>query len=475
MNPTLPTELTGRVLVAGAGVSGAGCARLLADLGVDTVVADDNADALARVVTAGGGRVTGVSVADARTRLGEYSLVVTSPGWRPDSPLLVDAAAAHLDVIGDVELAYRLDRAEVFGPPRTWLVVTGTNGKTTTTAMLAAMMTHAAADTGRRAQAVGNIGVAVSDALVDPERVDVLVAELSSFQLHWSSELTPDAGVLLNLAEDHIDWHGSFDAYADDKARVLTGPVAVAGIDDPHVRALTTDIAGLISFTLTEPVRGQFGVVDGRLIDHTGDEPVDLAPVESIEPPGPAGIYDALAAAAIARSQGATPAHIAAALDTFTVAGHRGQVVATGGGVRWIDNSKATNPHAADAALAGLDSVIWLAGGQLKGADVTDLITTHAHRLKAVGLLGQDGPAIAAALHELAPDVPVEITDLTDPVAAMDTLVDLITPHLADGDTVLLAPAAASLDMYTGMGQRGDLFTAAAQRVAGAGPKPEES
>ncbi|AKK09217.1 UDP-N-acetylmuramoyl-L-alanine--D-glutamate ligase [Corynebacterium testudinoris] len=462
----IPAELLdGRVLVAGAGVSGRGCARLLADAGVDTIVADDNAQALSLI------DVPGITVAEARARLAEFSLVVTSPGWRPSSPLLVDVAAAGIEVIGDVELAYRLDRTGAFGAPRTWLVVTGTNGKTTTTAMLAAMMDQASARTDRRAEAVGNIGVSVADAIVDKQRIDVLVAELSSFQLHWSSQFTPDAGVLLNLAEDHIDWHGSFDAYANDKARALTGPIAVAGIDDPHVRSLTAGISGLIGFTLEKPGAGQFGVVDGQLVDNTGTIPIALAPIEGIEPAGPAGILDALAAAALARSQGVSPAEIAAALAQFQVADHRGQVVASGGGVRWIDNSKATNPHAAEAALGGLANVIWIAGGQLKGADVSDLVRHHGEALTAAGLLGADAALIAQALAEHAPHVDVFISDSTDPVIAMDELVDWAAARSHPGDTVLLAPAAASLDMYTGMGQRGDLFTAAANRHAPRAPK----
>lgn len=466
-HPILPPELNDRVLIAGAGVSGIGCAALLADLGVDISVADDNADSLLKVRAATGDRAGTLSVAAAREHLGEHSLVVTSPGWRPDSPLLVDAAAAGLEVIGDVELAYRLDRAGVFGAPRTWLVVTGTNGKTTTTAMLEAMM----AQGPRRARAVGNIGVAVADALRDPERVEVLVAELSSFQLHWSSQLIPDAGVLLNLAEDHLDWHGSFGEYTRAKAKVLQGQVAVIGADDPHVVEIAATVergesaASPIGFTLAEPGPGQFGVRGDQLVDNSTGTGIPLAPVAGIEPPGPAGVLDALAAAAVARSQGISPEQIAAALKNFQVAGHRGQVVHRVRGVSFIDNSKATNPHAADSALAGLDSVLWVAGGQLKGAEVDDLIRTHAHRLRAVLLLGVDAPLIEEACARLAPGVPVRRSRHSEAGAAMREVVGWAAELAAAGDTVVLAPAAASLDMFSGMAQRGDLFTEAARAI----------
>lgn len=461
----LPVELRGTVLITGAGVSGLGCAILLHRLGVDVVVADDNPQARDNVLQATNGQARVLEVAQAQAGLGEYHLVVTSPGWRPDSPVLLAAARAGLDVIGDVELAYRLDRAGVFGPPRTWLVVTGTNGKTTTTAMLADMMAQA----GPRSQAVGNIGVAVTDALVAEERIEVLVAELSSFQLHWSSQLTPDAGVLLNLAQDHIDWHGGFAEYAAAKARVLTGPVAVAGIDDTAVVEQLNQIepADPIGFTLGVPAEGQFGVVDGQLVDNTTGQQLPLAPAEGIEPHGPAGVLDALAAAAVARSQGVTPEQIATALRQFRVDGHRGQVVHHADGVDFIDNSKATNPHAADSALAGLASVIWVAGGQLKGADVHELIRTHAAKLKAVLLLGVDRRIFADTLAEVAPQVPVHLSDSTDPADAMTELIERAAAMLAPGDSVVLAPAAASLDMYTGMAQRGDLFTAAVHAKMG--------
>lgn len=466
--PARPSQeiVSGTVMVAGAGVSGVGVARLLVDLGVDVVIVDANTTALDRAVEATG--AAAMDPATAEARLQEFSCVVTSPGWRPDSPLLIAAHDAGLEVYGDVELFYRLDAAGTFGKPRTWLVVTGTNGKTTTTGMLAAMMTKA----GRSTQAVGNIGVSIAEALVNPQRIDVLVVEASSFQLHWSSKLAPNVGVLLNLADDHIDWHGSFAHYAADKAKVFGGAIAIAGIDDEHVREQVARLGITpIGFTLAPPEPRQVGVHDGMIVDYTGDEPVVIAPVEGIEPAGEAGIYDALAAAAAARAAGAAPEAIAQALKEFKVAGHRGQVVA-----RWfdnhgveiiaIDNSKATNPHAADSALSGHDSVVWVAGGQLKDADVVPLVKKHAHRLKAVALLGVDREIIAAAVREYAPEAVIMATENTDPVQAMDEVVAWAVAQATGKDAVILAPAAASLDMYSGMGQRGTLFAeAVASRV----------
>lgn len=470
----------GTILIAGAGVSGMGMAKLLVGLGAQCVVADDDDARRAAVEAATGvGTVSATDLAnpDAAPNLSDYSLVVTSPGWRPDSPLLVAAADSGLEVIGDVEMCFRLDRAEAFGPKRDWLVVTGTNGKTTTTGMLAAMMQQATADTGKRAVACGNIGVAVADALADPERVDVLVAELSSFQLHWSSELVPDAGVLLNLADDHLDWHGSFDAYAEAKAKVLTGPIAVAGIDDPEVVRFV-ELSGrhdVIGFTLDEPQPGHVGVVDGSIVSYLGGDlsgdPVVVASTDGIEPAGPAGVLDALAASAVALTQGATPDHISRALAAYTVSGHRGAVVHSAGGVDWIDNSKATNPHAAHSALGVTGTaengaggkVVWIAGGQLKGASVDELVAQHAHQFRAVALLGVDRGIIAEAVDKHAPGVPVFVTDSTNPGQAMREVVDYAAGAAKTGDTVVLAPAAASLDMYTSMAQRGDLFADAAR------------
>lgn len=441
---TLPDVIQGNILVAGAGVSGTGTAKLLQNLGADFLLVDASVAALERAEGLPTARIDEALLEDA-------DLVVTSPGWRPDAPFLLAAQQRGIPVIGDVELAYRLDRAEVFGARRTWMVVTGTNGKTTTTAMLAAMMQAG----GLSAQAVGNIGVSVAQALEGP-RVDVLVAELSSFQLHWSEQLLPDVGVLLNLADDHIDWHGSFEAYADAKAKVLQAPVHIAGKDDPEVWRRADQQT--IGFGLGAPEDGELGVLDGALVSRAfGDDHLVLAQAAGIQPAGPAGLYDALAAAAAARAMGVSAEDIAAALAKFQVAGHRGQQV-VGSSILAIDNSKATNPHAADAALAGFDSLVWVAGGQLKGASVDELIATHAHRMKAAALLGQDRELIADALARLAPEVPVMQSDSADPHEAMREVTRWAVQQAGPQDAIVLAPAAASLDMYTGMAQRGDLF-----------------
>ena len=474
---------SGPVLVTGAGVSGEGAIKLLKDLGCPRIhLVDDSAERGRPMADSHG--VDWCTSDAARGLLSDAAAVVTSPGWRPDTPLLVAAADAGVPVVGDVAAAFAGDRAGVWGAPRTWLVVTGTNGKTTTTAMLAAML-------GDRGAAVGNIGVALHDALTAERRVDVLAAELSSFQLHWAPGLRPDAGALLNLAEDHIDWHGSFEAYGADKARALTGGVAVFGLDDDevvaHVRALA-DAGQLapaaVGFTIGEPAEGQIGVRDGRIIDrafgdratdepHEGTEPggVDIAPIEGISPPGPAGVLDALAATALARSIGVRAVDIAEALAGFTVRAHRGQVVHSAGGVDWIDDSKATNPHAADAALRGHESVVWVAGGQLKGADVTTLIADHAHRMRAAVVLGVDGPVIAGALAAASPGMPVTVIGETDPASAMEQACSAAAGAAQEGDVVLLAPAAASLDMFTGMAQRGDFFADAARAATREGDR----
>lgn len=474
-----------RVLVLGAGVSGPGAVRILDALGAEPVVADSRPEAITRLREAlpDGVGCAGVDLERAAElvhgagRPERVDLVVTSPGWRPDSPLLVAAADAGIPVWGDVELAWRADAAELFGPRRTWLAVTGTNGKTTTTSMLEAICLEA----GMAARACGNIGLPVTDVLLAEPRVDVLAAELSSFQLHWAPSCRPDVGVVLNVAEDHLDWHGSMRAYAGAKARALTGRVAVAGVDDEVAARLlaAAPAATRIGVRLGAPGPGECGVVDGVLTARIGgddDGEVALLPAVDVRPAGPAGVLDALAASAVALSAGARPEHVAAALRGFTVGAHRAEPVDTVDGVTYVDDSKATNPHAARTSLLAGGRMVWIAGGLLKGADVEPLVAEVADVLRGVVLIGRDRARIAGALARHAPTVPVvELASGDDGVVAgpdepqqtMDRAVAEAARMATGGDTVLLAPAAASMDMFTDYGHRGRSFALAVGRVAG--------
>jgi UDP-N-acetylmuramoylalanine--D-glutamate ligase len=447
--PDLPGST---VLVCGARFAGQAAARALLSLGARVVVTDRARPAGSDELIAAGADFAG----DLDAIPDSVRLVVTSPGWPPSHPLFADAAGRGVEVIGELEFAWRLrgdDAAD-------WLVVTGTNGKTTSVRMLESILRAA----GRRAAAVGNVGVSVIDAVRDRQPYDVLAVEASSYQLHWSSTIRPAAGALLNLAPDHLDWHGSMAAYERAKTAVWAGGVAVGNLDDARVAALLP--AGGVGFTLAAPADGQLGVVDGRLVSRAfGDATLELADVAQIRPAGAHNVANALAAAALARASGAGAAAIAAGLRGFVPDPHRNQLVLTRDGVGWVDDSKATNPHAARASLTAYPHIVWIAGGQLKGVDVSELVAEVASRLRGAVLLGEDRAAVAAALARHAPDVPVIVVDSTDD-GAMTEVVHAAAAFARPGDTVLLAPAAASYDMFSGYAARGDAFAAAARGLA---------
>ena len=474
-----------RILVTGAGITGRAVVAALASWDVEIRVCDDNADALAALAANG---VATVSPADAVVAIEDFTLVITSPGFPPTSPVLAAAAAAGVPIWGDVELAWRLDTAGHYGPPRRWLVVTGTNGKTTTTSMLHAMLV---AD-GRRAVLCGNIGDPVLDVLSQP--ADLLAVELSSFQLFWAPSLRPEAGAVLNIAEDHLDWHGGFEAYTAAKARALQGRVAVVGLDDaPATALLPAAVAPVkVGFRLGEPAAGELGVRDGMLVDRAFAEDLELAPAASIPVTGPVGVLDALGAAALARAVGVGADSIASALAGFRVGRHRAEAVAVVDGVTYVDDSKATNPHAAQASVLAYPRVVWVAGGLLKGASVDDMVARVADRLVGAVLIGRDRAVVAKALSRHAPDVPVievvtgedrEVHGTNESNVAHETrVVDdsgsglgvrVMTEVVAaaaslarTGDTVLLAPAGASFDQFAGYGDRGDAVAAAVRAAA---------
>ncbi|KAA9151711.1 UDP-N-acetylmuramoyl-L-alanine--D-glutamate ligase [Amycolatopsis acidicola] len=449
------------VLVAGAGVTGKSAAPVLLELGARVTVTDGNAGRLAELEGLGAELVAGLAEPPA-----DVDLVVTSPGWRPSSPLLVAAAEAGIEVIGDVELAWRLGQT-MERPPK-WLAVTGTNGKTTTVGMLESILRAAGAD----AIACGNIGFSVLDAVRAGH--EVLAVELSSFQLHWSNTLAPHASVVLNVAEDHLDWHGSLDAYAADKGKIYANAATVVrNADDPWSTRLAAghENARQVGFRLDTPYAGELGLVEDLLIDRSfvadpAREAEELCAVADVRPAGPHNVANALAAASLARAYGVPAEAVAKGLREYRPGAHRAVEIAEVDGVRYINDSKATNPHAAAGSLLAHPTVVWIAGGLLKGASVDELVAAVAARLRGVVLLGADSEVIAAALARHAPNVPVHRVRPGDD-EPMVSAVEAARAVARPGDVVLLAPAAASMDMFRDYAHRGDAFAVAVRDLPG--------
>jgi UDP-N-acetylmuramoylalanine--D-glutamate ligase len=467
-----------RVVVTGVGVSGFAAADALVERGARVVLLDGRdgprEQERGKVLD-----VLGVDVrlGDEHTRRlpdvgdGPPDVVVTSPGWRPDQPVLAAAAAAGIPVWGEVELAWRMRPATGAAP---WLTVTGTNGKTTTVSMLGSMLRAA----GRRAVEAGNIGTPLLEAVLHPEPADVLAVELSSFQLHWSQSLQPLAAACLNVAPDHLDWHGGLAGYTADKGRVYgnTEIACVYNVADPVTEQLVRDAdvvegARAVGFTLGTPGPGMVGLVEDVLADRAFVEELEhsaaeLCTLSDLASPAPHFVANALAAAALARSVGVPPEAVRDGLRSFTPDGHRIAEVAEVSEVRYVDDSKATNPHAAASSLQAYEHVVWVAGGLAKGATFDDLVARVRDRLRGVVLLGRDRAVIAEALSRHAPDVPVIEVDGGD-TSVMDRVVGAAAELAQPGDTVLLAPGCASMDMFANYGARGDAFAESVRRFGG--------
>ncbi|MFD6908657.1 UDP-N-acetylmuramoyl-L-alanine--D-glutamate ligase [Streptomyces sp. DSM 116494] len=460
------------VTVAGLGVSGVPAAKVLHGLGAKVTVVNDGDDARAREQAAEL-EALGVTVrlGDGDTLPDGTELIVTAPGWKPGKPLFTAADEAGVPVWGDVELAWRL-RKPGAAP---WLAVTGTNGKTTTVQMLASILRAA----GLRTAAVGNIGVSLLDVVLGEEEYDVLAVELSSYQLHWAPSLRAHSAAVLNLAPDHLDWHGSMEAYAADKGRVYEGNrVACVYNADATGKPSTEDLVReadveegcrAVGFTLGTPGPSQLGVVEGLLVDRAFVEnrqknAQELAEVSDVRPPAPHNVANALAAAALARAYGVPASAVRDGLRAFTPDAHRIAHVADLDGVAYVDDSKATNTHAAQASLAAYESIVWIAGGLAKGATFDELVAGSAKRLRGAVLIGRDRALIREALARHAPEVPVVDLDRTDTGAMLQAVQE--AKRLArPGDTVLLAPACASMDMFTNYNKRGDAFAQAVREL----------
>lgn len=482
MTSGIPLELLGRhdswdgvrAVVAGFGVSGFAAADNLTHLGAAVLALDEVSDEVKA------DRAQLLEVLGAEVRLGTGAtdalpegtdVVITSPGWRPDAALLVQAQARGIPVWGEVELAWRLRDPD---HPAPWLAVTGTNGKTTTVQMLDSILRAA----GLRSAAVGNVGRPIVEAVMDPTAYDVFAVELSSFQLHYTQSLAVESAAVLNVAEDHLDWYSAMADYAADKGRIYAGVerACVYNVADPETERLVrqADVvegARAIGFTLSMPSVGMLGVVDDILVDRAfiaerASTAAELCTVTDLASPAPHVIANALAAAALARAHGVDQAAVRDGLRSFRPDGHRIAEVATVAGVVYVDDSKATNPHAAQSSLLAYDPVVWVAGGLAKGARFEELVRAVGSRLRGVVLLGRDRAEIAEALARHAPEVPVVDVGEDGSAQPMRRVVAAASGLAQPGDTVLLAPGCASMDMFTNYAERGEAFAAAVRELA---------
>lgn len=462
------------VVVAGLARSGFAAADALLERHATVIVLDESDDASNQE------KATLLRMLDGDVRIGPGStatlpdgvdLVVTSPGWRPVAPLLAQAKERGIPVWGEVELAWRFQQPDKSVP---WLAITGTNGKTTTTQMLDSILRAA----GLKVACVGNIGRPVMEAVLDDVDYDVFCVELSSFQLHHMPTVRMHSAAVLNLDADHLEWYAHEDdpyaAYAADKARIFhqVSHSCVYNVSDPATEAMVEEAdviegARAIGFTLGIPGPSMLGVVDDLLVDRAfvpqrQSSALELCKVDDVQPNAPHNIENALASAALARSFGVPAAAVQEGLRTLELGGHRIQKVAEIDGVTYVDDSKATNPHAANSSMRGFDSIVWIAGGQAKGVTFDDLVTEHRGRLRAAVLLGVDAPVIADALSQHAPDVPVIRIERSD-TGAMVEAVEAAAGLAQAGDVVLLAPGCASKDMWSGYDARGESFIAAVE------------
>ncbi len=484
-----------RVAVLGLSVTGFSVADTLAELGAEVLVVSEKADEeYARLVPVIGARLWTGPLDTVPQELADFApeVVVASPGFAPGHPLIVWARESGTALWGDIELAWRV-RDKVTRPdgtPADWVLVTGTNGKTTTVRLTASMLVAG----GLRAAPVGNIGTPVLDAVRDPSGFDALVVELSSHQLWYlglqdgPEPLSPHAAVCLNLADDHLEWHGSFEAYREAKAHVYdnTRVACVYNKADAATRAMVEDAdvvegARAIGFDLGVPGPSDLGVVDGILVDRAFLEDrrtsaLELTTVSELAELGLAAPHVAsniLAAAALARSLDIAPADIRDALREFRLDPHRIEVVARHEGVTWVDDSKATNPHAAASSLTAYPGAVWVVGGLLKGVDIADLVAARGIGAKAAIVIGSDRTAIVAAFERHAPAVPVWEVEGVETEEVMTRVVELAAGIARDGDVVLLAPAAASFDQFASYADRGRRFAAAVRDRIGTGAGDE--
>jgi UDP-N-acetylmuramoylalanine--D-glutamate ligase len=450
-----------RILVLGAGVTGLVVARSLSKRGALISIADEQVSA-----------VDGFDVAPAKSfDVKNFDAVMVSPGWKPDHPLVTESIAAGVKIMNEVDLAWALKMD--LAPNQRWIALTGTNGKTTTVEMTAAMLREG----GISAVACGNVGTTVLESVESSENYDVLVLELSSFQLHWLREATFVAVAILNIAPDHVDWHGDFESYAAAKFSILDrASTGIFSASDPEVLTRAAHWQGRkVFFSLDTPGPGEMGVVEELLVDRAfvanPQEAAMIAEVLEVVPTVPHSVSNALAAAGLARTVGVDHESIRRAIQNFKPGRHRIETILEKDGITWINDSKATNPHAAAASLLGTLSAIWIAGGLAKGAQMDQLIERCKSRIKAAILIGTDRELIATELRRQVPEVEIVYIETDSGYvkggasnSLMEAVVSAAKSRAIAGDTVLLAPACASMDQFISYADRGDRFASAVMK-----------
>ncbi len=446
--------LSGHILVVGLGRSGEAAARYLgqriAPQSISSVTVVDEGDTpelRARAETLRQQRVDVLlGVSDVA---GTYDLAVVSPGLAPSRPLMRSALDRSDRVVSELELAFDVSRSP-------WIAITGTNGKTTVTSLVSHLLVNA----GIAAEKVGNIGRPAIEVVEEATESTAIVAEVSSFQLAFTEQFHPKVAVLLNVTPDHIDWHGSMQAYEADKARIFAnqGPsdAAVVDVDDagsaPYADIIERRGVRVLRVTRGCPAVGGAGIVDGSLALDTPHGIIELIGADELQIRGEHNISNALAAAAVAHAFGAHPDAIRVGLRTFAPIEHRLEPAGDVGGVEYFNDSKATNPDAVLKALTAFADrpLIVLLGGRNKGNDFTDLAGAVSTRAKAAVLFGEAAGELDRAFTTSAIPHPA--------VATMADALDVAASMAVTADAVLLSPACASFDEFSGYEERGRVF-----------------
>lgn len=453
-----------RLLVLGGGVTGSSVARVLRDMGAEISIYDENNSEILDFDQVSLSELSNI----------QWAAAVVSPGWRPSHPVIAELRNREIPLFNEIDLAWEIKQQ--VAPGQKWLAVTGTNGKTTTVELAEVILKQA----GYSAFACGNVGTPVIEAVTSAQKFDYLILELSSFQLHWAERAEFVASSILNIALDHIDWHGSFAEYAKAKLELLSRSVtAILNGDDAAVVEGSAHWQGRkVFYTLQTPKPGEIGLVENLLVDRAFvADPMEaemLCELAEVQPTAPHSVSNSLAAAGLARAIGINPEVIREAIKGFRPGRHRIELVLEQDGIRWIDDSKATNPHAAQACVMSELSVVWIAGGLAKGAEMSDLVAQIGPRLRAVVLIGSDRELIAKELESNFPEIaivrvnPEPGHDRNNPDNAfMDQVVSAAKELAKAGDAVLLAPACASMDQFISYSDRGDRFAKSVREIVG--------